>query len=320
MRRKVGSGLFILLILFVFAQFISGCSAQYEVSVEADPQGAGGVTGGGTYEAGESVVVEASPLEGYEFAGWFIEGQKISSEKSYDFIAEEDVALTASFTEEEQLSRSVEFANEQDHGGETLQVVDEEGSIIFEYTFAEFKDWAAENWDDIFEETPAFMDPVYPKDLYPFFLDTATLSPDENKLAFSVHSYFAASYMSFVGVVNLETEEVTLIDEENDGQVDEFLWSPEGTYLAYTLTTAVGEGFYLTVDNAGSMEKEFTLSGGDLSEDPDLSAEDTFPRFRNVDWSESEERLYFTADIHLEGEFDWSIDPQGTDLRKQSDP
>lgn len=79
--------------------------------------------------------------------------------------------------------------------------------------------------------------PVYPENLS-CFEDTAALSPCGKKFAFSVSDYYAATHMSFVGVVNLETGEVDLVDEENRGRIEKFCWSPEGNCLAYALNTA----------------------------------------------------------------------------------
>lgn len=162
---------------------------------------------------------------------------------------------------------TIEYVRD-DHGrAEAIKVLDDEGKEIFLYTIEEFKSRAKALWEDTFKEPPAFVEeePVNPED-FTFFDETAALSPDGENLAFSVHRYFAASYISFTGVVTPETEETALINEENRGEVDKLIWSFEGEHLAYTLHTAKGEGTYLSNDNVLNREKEFTLSGDDIDQ------------------------------------------------------
>jgi len=217
---------------------------------------------------------------------------------------------------EELIGKKIEYDNE------VIKVLDENDNVIFEYTHEEFIAWAEKNWEDIFEEIPSFHQdyPVYPGYLS-YFEDTAALSPCGKKFAFSVNDYYAAAHMSFVGVVNLETGEADLVDEENRGRIEEFFWSPEGNYLAYALNTAEGEGFFLSNDNVEQMSKEFTLEEEELRET--LNAEEYshfFPYFRNLAWKEDESKLEFISNTPVEKEAEeikWNIDPLGDDLEYQ---
>lgn len=71
-------------------------TVKVEVGAEA-----GGTASGGMAEAeiGSKVTVNAQPNEGYEFAGWYLGGVKISEDASYTFEVTEPVSLTAKFTE-----------------------------------------------------------------------------------------------------------------------------------------------------------------------------------------------------------------------------
>ncbi|MGQ9700557.1 MAG: CARDB domain-containing protein [Candidatus Bipolaricaulaceae bacterium] len=69
----------------------------YTVTLLVDPPGAGTAFGAGTYEAGELVQVSALPNPGFEFVGWFEEGEETSKSPFLDFPAERDRLLVARF-------------------------------------------------------------------------------------------------------------------------------------------------------------------------------------------------------------------------------
>ncbi len=306
----------------ILAILFSGCApAEYEIKTEIEPQGGGETAGSGIYQEGDEVTVEAEPAENLEFVAWEIEGEALSAEKSHTFTAERDKTLTAIFEEKPPEELSLVYETGNDLEGEIITVIDEQDNVVFEYSFDQFRSWADENWENVFEEVPAFIEekPVNPEDLMSSFDQTAAISPGNDRLAFSVHSYFTATFMSFVGVVDLETRETELVDAENRGQVEELIWSPEGTYLAYTLHTAKAERFFLSNDNTVDTAKNFTLAGEELAEAVEENGR-TLPHFRDISWDEEDKRLHFTADIAVNDTTetaDWSINPDGTDLRKE---
>lgn len=74
---------------------LSACKTTVAVSAEAKN---GSVAGVGSYYAGDSVTLTATPDEGYEFAGWFKGEEKVSDSATYEFVMPaEAVALTAKF-------------------------------------------------------------------------------------------------------------------------------------------------------------------------------------------------------------------------------
>ena len=62
-------------------------------------EGKGTVIGDGEYIKGSSVTLTASPAEGYDFAGWYVDGKLIMEDATYTFIAEKAVNVVAKFTE-----------------------------------------------------------------------------------------------------------------------------------------------------------------------------------------------------------------------------
>ena len=74
---------------------LSACKTTVAVSAEAKN---GSVAGVGSYYAGDSVTLTATPDEGFLFAGWFRGEEKVSDSATYEFVMPaEAVALTAKF-------------------------------------------------------------------------------------------------------------------------------------------------------------------------------------------------------------------------------
>lgn len=69
-------------------------SSLITVSVNADN---GTVTGTGIYAKGANVTLTAAPNSGYRFTGWYVDDAAVSTESTYTFTADNDIALTAKF-------------------------------------------------------------------------------------------------------------------------------------------------------------------------------------------------------------------------------
>jgi len=85
----------------------------YELSLEAEPEEGGNVTGEGIYRSGEEVEIEAEAEEGYSFEAWQRNGEEIGTEPDLILNIEEDTELTAHFIKnKEALNDYLETANE----------------------------------------------------------------------------------------------------------------------------------------------------------------------------------------------------------------
>ena len=73
-------------------------TVSYTISVEADPDEGGTVTGDGTYDEGESCTVSATPNTNYTFNNWTENGTVVSSNANYTFVVSNDRNLVAHFT------------------------------------------------------------------------------------------------------------------------------------------------------------------------------------------------------------------------------
>ena len=74
-----------------------GGSTQYTVNVSANPTIGGSVTGGGTYNQGQSCTVTASANAGYTFTNWTENGNVVSTNASYTFTVNNNRNLVANF-------------------------------------------------------------------------------------------------------------------------------------------------------------------------------------------------------------------------------
>ena len=73
--------------------------SQYTITANANNNAWGTVTGGGTYDAGASCTLTATPASGYQFDSWKRNGIVMSTSASYTFTVTENATYTAYFSE-----------------------------------------------------------------------------------------------------------------------------------------------------------------------------------------------------------------------------
>jgi uncharacterized repeat protein (TIGR02543 family) len=73
---------------------------NYTIEVNANPLAGGNVTGGGTYNHGQSINLIATPNLGYSFVNWTENGTVLSTQSSFSFNALTDRILVANFIKE----------------------------------------------------------------------------------------------------------------------------------------------------------------------------------------------------------------------------
>ena len=83
---------------FEFTNYIGVGQCSGMVTVTAEPEDYGTVSGGGFYEGSATCTVTATPNEGYYFLCWKEDGQWVSSQATYTFPVYRDRNLTAVFT------------------------------------------------------------------------------------------------------------------------------------------------------------------------------------------------------------------------------
>ena len=73
---------------------------NYNISVSANPTNGGTVTGGGSYQQGQSCTVTATPANGYTFLRWTENGNQVSTNASYTFTVTGNRTLVAQFQQQ----------------------------------------------------------------------------------------------------------------------------------------------------------------------------------------------------------------------------
>ncbi len=73
---------------------------NYTISVSANPTNGGTVSGGGTYQQGQSCTVNATPASGYTFVRWTENGNQVSTNASYTFTVTGNRTLVAQFQQQ----------------------------------------------------------------------------------------------------------------------------------------------------------------------------------------------------------------------------
>ena len=82
------------------ANFEEVVIVTYTIVVGAEPDELGTVTGGGTYNEGETCTVTATPVEGATFVNWTEDGTVVSTAAEYTFTVNADRYLVANFNTE----------------------------------------------------------------------------------------------------------------------------------------------------------------------------------------------------------------------------
>ena len=76
-------------------------SQSYTITVSANPTKGGTVTGGGTYQQGQSCTVHATANTGYTFTNWTENGTVVSTQANYTFTVNGNRTLVAHFTQQQ---------------------------------------------------------------------------------------------------------------------------------------------------------------------------------------------------------------------------
>lgn len=99
------------------AHFSAIGTSNYTVNVSASPSDGGTVTGGGTYEQGQSCTVRAIANSGYTFANWTENGNEVSTNANYSFTVNSNRNLVAHFTAQGTNTYSINISANPSNGG-----------------------------------------------------------------------------------------------------------------------------------------------------------------------------------------------------------
>jgi len=232
-----------------------------------------------------------------------------------------------------------------DRGSILLQKNDEKIQI---YSLEQWAEWAEENWEG-WDRLRRFTRLAFGFD-FPLYKVTperiserlnirkAILCPNKEEIVFVFQEYQALSHFSIIGILDIDTQEVSIIKGESDFMVEEINWSPNKKYIVYTLSSPIA-WWELYVYNVVDQKRVFNLSGREIGIDL-LGFEARMPegppgflidpKIKEIEWSLDSERIYFITylseelgqvwemdpGIILPAQLRWVINADGTGLRK----
>ncbi len=121
--------------------------AYYMIYADTDNDEYGYVMGQGIRQRGSYAQVTAIPFESCEFEGWYINGQKVSSELQYRFRVQEDVEIIGRFTNDSEPEITTEQCYEGKNFKVTFSLVDQwEGGYNANIKIENTGDSVIENW------------------------------------------------------------------------------------------------------------------------------------------------------------------------------
>jgi len=92
-------------------QLTGSGSNQHTITLNCNPTAGGTVTGAGTFNAGTSRTVTATPNSGYRFVNWTENGNQVSANSSFNFTLNSNRNLTANFVQQGAITWRVSPAN-----------------------------------------------------------------------------------------------------------------------------------------------------------------------------------------------------------------
>ncbi len=117
----------------------------YTITVSANPTNGGTVTGGGTYNQGQSCTVTATANAGYTFTNWTENGSVVSTEQSYMFTVTGNRNLVANFVSLMiKITGAVEPEEAATLTGAGNYTYGDEVTLTLERN----EDWAFQNWTE----------------------------------------------------------------------------------------------------------------------------------------------------------------------------
>ena len=90
---------------------------EYTINVSANPTEGGTVTGGGTYQEGQSCTVNATAKPGFAFVNWTENGEQVSGLSEYTFTVTRNRTLTANFEVQAPTEYTVNATANPEEGG-----------------------------------------------------------------------------------------------------------------------------------------------------------------------------------------------------------
>lgn len=99
------------------ANFTQQAPQSYHINVSANPSSGGSVSGGGTYQQGQSCTVHATANNGYAFVNWTENGTQVSTNANYTFTVNSNRNLVANFQQQAPQNYTISVSADPSSGG-----------------------------------------------------------------------------------------------------------------------------------------------------------------------------------------------------------
>lgn len=193
--------------------------------------------------------------------------------------------------------------------GKSFDFFNQKGDLVFSYTINDFKNWAKNNWQDIFDETPSFGDIREVEiDNFNNFSESFALSNNKDYLAFVVSDYAVLVDISFIAFINLNNREISIIADEKIGSVANIKWSSDDNYLAYLLNTARIQGDYLGLDNFINKKELITIKDEDIIYYLNMeNIDNNLISFSDLAWIDNNSLMFSSKLLNDDLKFNWQF-------------
>ena len=118
--------------------------SSYSLTLEANPKGAATLQGGGVYKAGTSVTLNVTPLPGWSFDNWTVNGKIVSTKAKFVYVMpKDDVTVTANITKNYKLSVLASPSG----GGEVTKSGEYAAGTVFTVTATPKAGYVFDHWE-----------------------------------------------------------------------------------------------------------------------------------------------------------------------------
>lgn len=108
----------------IVAKFHGGPVPKHTVTLVANPVEGGTVSGGGQYDEGAQADIMATMNEGYNFVGWYENGERVSTNPHLSFEVEYDITIEARFVEDVEVRIASALINGQNWNANDMTVAE----------------------------------------------------------------------------------------------------------------------------------------------------------------------------------------------------
>ena len=115
-------------------------SGAYTINVSANPTEGGTVSGGGTFEEGESCTLTATANTGYNFTNWTLNGSVVSTDATYTFNVTASGTYVANFAVIPQYTITI-TPDDVEHGTVAFGSKDGEDELVYDFEDGTYQGW-----------------------------------------------------------------------------------------------------------------------------------------------------------------------------------